>query len=149
MSTIFLVTVNSLTSSWDGNEYIKSSISSSIIDLKALAPVFLEYASFAIAETESGSKFKLTLSMLNNALNCLTKASLGSVRIDFKVSSLSGSKIAHTGILPINSGINPYLTKSSSSKFLIESLESNVFLGSVFSRSDEVVKPILCLPNLF
>ena len=81
-----------------------------MIDLKALAPVFLEYASFAIAETESGSKCKLTLSMLNKALNCLTKASLGSVRIDFKVSSFSGSRMAHTGILPMNSGINPLNT---------------------------------------
>ena len=87
--------------------------------------------------------------MLNKALNCLTKASLGSVRIDFKVSSFNGSKMAHKGILPMNSGINQYLTKSSSSKFLIEFLESNIFFGSICSISDEVVKPILYLPNLF
>jgi len=41
LSTIFFVIVNSLTSSCDGSVYIKSSINSSIIDLRALAPVFL------------------------------------------------------------------------------------------------------------
>ena len=48
-STIFFVIVNSLTFCSEGKVYIMSSISSSIIDLDALAPVFLLYASFAIA----------------------------------------------------------------------------------------------------
>ena len=51
LSTIFFVIVNSLTFSSEGKVYIMSSISSSIIDLNALAPVFLLYASFAIAST--------------------------------------------------------------------------------------------------
>ena len=55
LSTIFFVIVNSFTFSSEGKVYIMSSISSSIIDLNALAPVFLLYASFAIASTESGS----------------------------------------------------------------------------------------------
>ena len=117
LSTIFLVMVNSFTSSCDGSVYIKSSINSSIIDLRALAPVFLLKASLAIASTDSGSKFKLMLSILSKALNCFTSASLGSVKIDSRVSLVRRSSTAHTGILPMNSGINPYLTRSSSSKF--------------------------------
>ena len=40
LSTIFFVIVNSFTFSSEGKVYIMSSISSSIIDLNALAPVF-------------------------------------------------------------------------------------------------------------
>jgi len=77
LSTIFFVIVNSFTFSSEGKVYIMSSISSSIIDLNALAPVFLLYASFAIASTESGSNDYSTLSMLSKVLNCFTNASLG------------------------------------------------------------------------
>ena len=124
-------------------------MSSSIIDLSALAPVFLAKASLAIADTDPCSKFKLTLSMLKRALNCFTRASLGSVNIDLRVSSFNGSRTAHTGILPINSGINPYLTKSSSSKFFKDSLGSNFCFVGIDSVSSVVVNPIECLPNLF
>ena len=41
LSTIFFVIVNSFIFSSEGKVYIMSSISSSIIDLNALAPVFL------------------------------------------------------------------------------------------------------------
>ena len=44
LSTIFFVIVNSFTFSSEGKVYIMSSMSSSIIDHKALAPVFLLYA---------------------------------------------------------------------------------------------------------
>ena len=77
LSTIFFVIVNSFIFCSEGNVYITSSISSSIIDLNALAPVFLFYASLAIASTESGSNFSSTLSILNKVLNCFTRASLG------------------------------------------------------------------------
>ena len=146
--------VNSLTSSCDGSVYIKSSINSSIIDLRALAPVFLLKASLAIASTDAGSKFNSTLSILNKVLNCFTRASLGSVRIDSRVSLVRRSNTAHTGILPMNSGINPYLTRSSSSKFLRASRESTIFFGFTTSSEDskvdakKIVDPRNALKNL-
>ena len=130
LSTIFFVIVNSLTFSSEGKVYIMSSISSSIIDLNALAPVFLLYASLAIASTESGANDNSTLSILSNVLNCFISASLGCVKIDSKVSLVRRSSTAQTGILPINSGISPYFTKSSNSKFLRESLGSTIFFVS-------------------
>ncbi len=111
-STIFFVIVNSFTFSSEGKVYIISSISSSIIDRNALAPVFLLYASSAIASTESGSNDNSTLSILSKVLNCFTSASLGWVRIDSKVSLVRRSNTAQTGILPINSGINDQVSDS-------------------------------------
>ena len=141
--------VNSLTSSCDGSVYIKSSINSSIIDLRALAPVFLLKASLAIASTDSGSKFNSTLSILNKVLNCFTSASLGSVRIDSRVSLVRRSNTAHTGILPMNSGINPYLTRSSCSKFLRASRESTIFFAFILLSSWLVVIQLNFSLNVF
>ena len=57
-STIFFVIVNSFIFFSEGKVYIMSSMSSSIIDLNALAPVFLLYASFAIAIANEAYKRK-------------------------------------------------------------------------------------------
>ena len=63
---------------------------------------------------------------------------MGSVKIVTKASSSSSSRQAVTGSLPINSGINPYLIKSSGLTFLIVSA---ALLDSSFLVTD-ASKPI-------
>src|SRR5690554_7897805 len=96
------------TSSLDGISYITFSITSSSIDLRPRAPVFLSIASLAITLRASSSNSSITLSISNSFWYCFTKAFLGSLRIFTKASSFREFRVAITGNLPTNSGIRPY-----------------------------------------
>ena len=118
--TAELSTVTFITSSISGNSNIVFSNIFSNIDLKPLAPVFFEIAFFAISEIASSLNSNSTFSNSKSLFYCLINEFFGSLRIFTKEFSSRSSKVAMIGILPINSGINPYFIKSSgSSNFII------------------------------
>jgi hypothetical protein len=110
---VSLVIKHFSTSSLDGISNMISSIASSIIPLRPLAPVFLSMAFFAIRLKASSSNSRSTPSILNSSLYCFTRAFLGSVRILTNAFSSNSSKVTITGSLPTNSGIKPYFNRSS------------------------------------
>ncbi len=100
-------------SSLEGISYIISNMISSKMLLSPLAPVFLSMAFFAIPNNAPSSNSSSTPSIANNSLYCFTRAFFGSVNIFTKDSSSNSSKVTMTGSLPTNSGISPYLRRSS------------------------------------
>ena len=87
------------------------------IDLNPRAPVFLAIANLAIDFNASSLKSKLTFSILNKVWYCFIRAFFGLVKILIRDASSKSSSEAITGNLPTNSGIRPYLTRSSDCKF--------------------------------
>lgn len=67
----------------------------------------------AIARKAPSVIVSLTPSISNNVAYCLTSAFFGSVKTLTRASSFKSSSVAMTGRRPTNSGINPYLSKSS------------------------------------
>ena len=63
----------------------------------------------------SSVKFTFTSSISNKVWYCLTKAFFGLVKIVTKASTSRSVRVAITGNLPTNSGINPNFNKSSGS----------------------------------
>ena len=86
--------------------------------------VKLTFKDDAISEIASSLKINFALSNSKSLLYCLIKEFFGSFKIFTKELSSRSSRVAKIGILPTNSGINPYLIKSSGSKFFINSAES-------------------------
>ena len=115
-----LSTVTFITFSMSGNSNIVFSRIFSRIDLNPLAPVFFEMAFFAISVMASSLNSSSTSSNSNNLWYCLIREFFGSFQIFTKDFSSKSSRVAIIGILPINSGIRPYLIKSSgSSNFIV------------------------------
>ena len=69
----------------------------------------------ATARTASSVNSRLTCSSSNSRWYCFTSAFFGSVRIFFSEASSRSSSVATTGRRPTNSGIRPYLSRSSGS----------------------------------
>ena len=111
MHSFVTVTVPILSSF--GISYIMSSMKSSIIDRKALAPVFLFIALAAISFNASSVNLKSTSSIASNFLYCLIIAFFGSVSIFTSISSVKPSNVNIIGRRPMNSGIIPNFLKSS------------------------------------
>ena len=80
--------------------------------LSPLAPVFLSRVISAIASSASYLNSRDTSSSSKSFVYCLTIEFLGSVIILISASLSRLSRTVTTGILPINSGIRPYLTRS-------------------------------------
>ena len=118
------------------------SIISSIIDLNPRAPVLLSIASFASSFKAAFSNLSVTSSISKSLIYCLIKAFLGSVKIWTISSSVISFNVASIWRRPINSGINPYLTKSSVSTFEITSLSSFLLFASW-------LKPKTLAPSFF
>ena len=93
-----------------------SSNAFSSIERSPRAPVFRFIAFFATASRASCRISSSTFSSSNSLPNCLISAFLGSVRMVIKASSSSSSSVAIIGMRPTNSGISPYLIKSSGSR---------------------------------
>ena len=117
------------TSFIEGTSYIISIIEDSRIDLNPLAPVFRLIAWATISWIAHSVNSKWTSSSLNNFWYCLVNAFLGSVRILYKAFSSNFLSGAEIGSLPISSGINPNLSKSSGWACKISwSLLTSIFL---------------------
>src|SRR6056297_1199042 len=101
-----------LMSSLDGISNIISLMTLSIMLRRPLAPVFRFTASATISSIASSSNSSSTPSSSKSFLYCFTKAFLGSRSILFSASSFNSCNPAYTGTRPMNSGINPYLSKS-------------------------------------
>ena len=110
----------SSTSSIAGSLNIVFNSKASIIDLKSPSTSFLIYSFFAISKTASSLKINFTFSNSKSLLYCLSKEFFGSCKIFTKELSSSSSSVANIGTRPTNSGINPYLIKSSGSKLFNE-----------------------------
>ena len=104
-----------LTPSVDGKSYMVCSNTASRIDRSPRAPVLRSMALLATARNASSRKSTSTSSISNSLVNCLVREFLGSVRIWIRASVSSSSSVATTGNRPTNSGINPYLMRSSGS----------------------------------
>ena len=136
MITVFIL-------SSDGTSNIMSDIASSIIERSPLAPVFLSIALSAIASIASSSNSSFTPSNANKALYCFISAFFGSVRIVISVFLSSLSSLAKTGSLPINSGINPNLSKSCGISLPSNSLMLDSFLLEICAPNPKPCLPVL------
>ena len=96
-----------------GSSYIASIKVSSNIDFKPLAPIPLSIANFDIFSRALLSNSNLRLSMENNVLYCSISEFFGFVNMSYKWFSFNSWSWVITGNLPINSGINPYSSRSS------------------------------------
>ena len=117
---------------------------SSMIDLRPLAPVFLLIACFAISNRASSLKVSSTSSISNRCLYWLTNAFFGSFKILTRALSSSSCRFDITGNLPTNSGISPYLTKSSGSKLSISD-EIDCTFEDVFTSAPKPIPILLVL----
>ena len=118
----------------------------SIIDLNPLAPVFLFIAFFAISKIASSLNVNFVFSNSKSLLYCFINEFFGSFKILTNEPSSSSSKVANIGILPTNSGISPYLIKSSGSKFFISSPDGWSWKCFTFApKPIEVSEPLLAI----
>ena len=140
-TTSLLITTSSI-SSCEGNSYIISSIVSSITARKPLAPVFRSSAFSAIALIAFSVNFNLIFSNSNSFLYCFTKAFFGSV-ITFISASISSSlSVATAENRPTNSGIKPYLSRSSGWIFSRKSSSSSSIFETIFCSNPRLFLPI-------
>ena len=98
-----------------------SSKTCSSIERKPRAPVLRSIALREMARSASSRNSMSHPSISNSLVYCLVMAFLGSVRMRTNCSSSSSSSVATTGRRPTNSGINPYLIRSSGSTALSNS----------------------------
>src|SRR5919198_6025750 len=124
----------------DGISYMMSSITSSRIERRPRAPVLRRAASLATARSASSAKDRWIFSYSKSFWNCFTRAFLGSTRIRCSSSSPSSSRLATTGSRPTNSGMRPYLRKSSGWHWLSTSCVSSILPSRL------AVKPMVRLP---
>ena len=115
-STTTLLTFSSV-----GSSYIVSSRTCSRIERRPRAPVLRASALVATAPSAPGRTSSSTPSMRNRRWYCLISAFLGATRISISAFSSSSSSAATTGMRPTNSGIRPYLIRSSGSTALSRS----------------------------
>ena len=92
-----------------------SSNTASTMDLRPRAPVLRSIALRAMAFRASSRNSSSTSSRANNAAYCLVSAFFGSFRIWMRAASSSSVRVATTGRRPMNSGMRPYLIRSSGS----------------------------------
>ena len=114
-STVARVMMHFCTSLRDGTSYITSCIRPSMMLRSPRAPVFRSSALRAIARMASSSISSSTPSMARSFLYCLIRALRGFVMMSTSASSVSCSSVTTTGSLPTNSGMSPYLSRSSGS----------------------------------
>src|SRR5712692_9495470 len=120
----FSSTTTLLTFSMVGRSNMMSSSTCSMIERNPRAPVFRAKALLAIACSACCLTSRSTPSMPNSFWYCLMRAFFGSVRIWISACSSSSSSVATTGKRPTNSGISPYLIRSSGSTVRSTSLMS-------------------------
>ena len=111
--TVSSVMMTFLMSRCEGISYMMSRITSSMIVRRARAPVERVMASSAIACRASSVNCRSTPSYSKNLRYCLISAFFGSVRIWTSASWSRARRVATTGRRPMNSGIRPYLSRSS------------------------------------
>src|SRR3989441_774905 len=87
----------------------------SMIERRPRAPVLRSIALRAMAPSASSASVRSIDSISNRRWYCFTSAFLGWVRIRFSTASSRSSSVATTGRRPTNSGISPYLSRSSGS----------------------------------
>ena len=97
----------------EGVLYIRSMRDFSMMDLKPLAPVLRSRDFLATSSSASSLNSRSTPSSSNNLWYCLVSEFFGSFRIRISAFSSSPSRVTTIGTRPINSGIRPYLIKSS------------------------------------
>ncbi len=98
-----------------GTAYIVSRSTPSMMARNPRAPVPRSIAWSATAARASSLKTSSTPSSSNILANWRTRALRGSVRMRTRASLSRSSTVATTGRRPMNSGINPYFTRSSGS----------------------------------
>src|SRR5258705_233359 len=99
----------------DGRSYIVSRSTFSRMVRSPRAPVLRCMARCATARRAPSRNSRSALSISNSRRYCLVSALRGSVRIAMSATSSSSSSVATTGRRPTNSGIRPYLMRSSGS----------------------------------
>ena len=114
----------------------------SMIDRKPRAPSSCAIALSTMKSRASSSKTSLILSILNNLVNCFTRAFFGSVNIFFRASLSSGSKKEMTGKRPTISGISPYFLRSEGEIY------RSIFSLSMPRFSLSMPYPIMLVRNL-
>ena len=92
---------------------ITSIISASTMARRPRAPVFMSMARRAMASIAAGVNSSSTLSSLNEAWYCLRMALRGSLTMRRSASASSSSSATTIGRRPTNSGMRPYLMRSS------------------------------------
>ena len=112
-STTSRVTTHLAMSPWLGMSYITESSTSSMIARRPRAPVPRLMAWSAIDSRASAVNSRSTPSSSNSRAYCFTSAFLGSVRIRISASRSRLLTLVSTGSRPMNSGIMPYLRRSS------------------------------------
>jgi len=90
-----------------------SSMQASMMARRPRAPDLRLTASRDTAESALSVNRRLTPSISKSFWYCLIRAFLGSLRMRIRLSSFSSCRVAITGRRPRNSGIMPYLIKSS------------------------------------
>ena len=99
-----------------------SSNTFSMMERKPRAPVFLSMDFLATLRKASSRNSISQFSISNMRSYCLVSAFFGSTSIFTSCSSSSSSRVATTGRRPTNSGIRPYLIRSSGSTVWIRAL---------------------------
>src|SRR5512135_3326296 len=124
-----------------GMSYITDSRTSSMIARSPRAPVPRRIAWSAIASSASPEKSRSTASSSNSRLYWRTSAFLGSVRMRMSASRSRLDTLVITGSRPTNSGIMPYLSRSSGMTSAKTSVSRTSFLPCRTAR-----KPMAFLP---
>src|SRR5918996_2977233 len=107
------VITHSLRPWMDGSSYMISSMTSSRIARRPRAPVPRLSASRTMAATASSVNLRRTFSRSKYFWYCLMIAFFGSLRMRTSAGSSRSCKVATTGSRPTNSGMRPYLRRSS------------------------------------
>src|SRR5678815_370285 len=107
------VMTHSLRPWMDGSSYMISSMTSSRMARRPRAPVPRLSASLAMAATASSVNLSRTFSRSKYFWYCLMIAFFGSLRIRTRAGSSRSCRVAMTGRRPTNSGMRPYLSRSS------------------------------------
>src|SRR5262245_23924737 len=132
----------SSTPSRPGRSNMVSSRMLSRIERGPRAPVLRSIALRATTPRPSSAKVRSMFSILNNRWYCFTNAFLGSVRIFFSEVSSRFSSVTTTGRRPTNSGIRPYLIRSSGSTWRkISPLRRSSGANTCAAKPIEVERP--------
>ena len=123
-----------------GISYMISSIYSSRMALRALAPVCFSIAISAMASRAPSSNSNFTSSIARSFWYCFKIAFLGSLRISTSISLVSPFKVKIIGRRPKNSGIMPNFLRSSTVTFSrMLSSRSYLSLRSAWNPIDAVL----------
>src|SRR6266516_3833279 len=111
-TTSFEITTSSTPSRLGRSNMVSSRIPS-MIERRPRAPVLRSMALRAMALSASSASVRSMDSISNSCWYCFTSAFLGWVRMSLREGSSRSSSVATTGSRPTNSGIRPYLKRSS------------------------------------